>query len=192
MMLSRWRRFAAKSGSRQLRFALSTSRPTGKNLTASCPQLFVDQDPDESSQETTHEPRSATRRKSCRLRQGCSCRSNEKEEAVISWSPAERISASFSASILLIRAVLKESRKRFNVAVIHVDFFVNNAGFSQSGEFLSHDPRQEQAEVEVNVQVLVALTHHFPERFRAKVQGGTSRGLRTSDLAMRISPEVHP
>jgi len=111
---------------------------------------------------------------------------------VISWSPAERISASFSASILLIRAVLKESRKRFNVAVIHVDFFVNNAGFSQSGEFLSHDPMQEQAEVEVNVQVLVALTHHFPERFRAKVQGGTSRGLRTSDLAMRISPEVHP
>jgi hypothetical protein len=29
-----------------------------------------------------------------------------------------------------------------------VDFFVNNAGFSQSGEFLSHDPSQEQAEVE--------------------------------------------
>jgi NAD(P)-dependent dehydrogenase (short-subunit alcohol dehydrogenase family) len=89
---------------------------------------------------------------------------------VISWSPAERISASFSASILLIRAVLKESRKRFNVAVIHVDFFVNNAGFSQSGEFLSHDPRQEQAEVEVNVQVLVALTHHF-----AKAMAGRGR-----------------
>jgi len=63
---------------------------------------------------------------------------------VIPWSPAERISAPFSTLILLIRAVLKESR-RLNVAVIHVDLFVNNAGFSLSGEFLSHDPRQEQA-----------------------------------------------
>jgi short-subunit dehydrogenase len=87
---------------------------------------------------------------------------------VISWSPAERISASFSASISLIRAVLKESRKRFNVAVIHVDLFVNNAGFSLSGEFLSHDPRQEQAEVEVNVQVLVALTYHFAKAMAAR------------------------
>jgi short-subunit dehydrogenase len=39
---------------------------------------------------------------------------------------------------------------------IHVDLFVNNARFSLSGEFLSHDPRQEQAEVEVNVQALSA------------------------------------
>jgi hypothetical protein len=35
-------------------------------------------------------------------------------------------------------------------------------------------------------------TCRSPERFRAKVQGGTSRGLRTSDLATRINPEVHP
>jgi hypothetical protein len=52
-----------------------------------------------------------------------------------------------------------------NVAVIHVDLFVNNAGFSLSGEFLSHDPRQEQAEVEVNVQALVALTLHFAKQW---------------------------
>jgi short-subunit dehydrogenase len=83
---------------------------------------------------------------------------------VIPWSPAERISAPFSTLILLIRAVLKESR-RLNVAVIHVDLFVNNAGFSLSGEFLSHDPRQEQAEVEVNVQALVALTLHFAKQW---------------------------
>jgi NAD(P)-dependent dehydrogenase (short-subunit alcohol dehydrogenase family) len=104
---------------------------------------------------------------------------------VISWSPAERISGSFSASILLIRAVLKESRKRFNVAVIHVDFFVNNAGFSQSGEFLSHDPRQEQAEVEVNVQVLVALTHHFAKAMAAR---GRAASNATSNAGFQSLP----
>jgi uncharacterized protein len=44
---------------------------------------------------------------------------------------------------------------------IQVDLLVNNAGFGLSGEFLSHSLKQEQAEIAVNVQALVALTHHF-------------------------------
>src|SRR5258707_6683095 len=55
---------------------------------------------------------------------------------------------------------------------IQVDLLVNNAGFGLSGEFLSHDPRQEQAEIEVNVQALVALTHHFGKAMAARGKGG--------------------
>jgi short-subunit dehydrogenase len=55
---------------------------------------------------------------------------------------------------------------------ILVDFLVNNAGFGLSGEFLSHDPKQGQAEIEVNVQALVALTHHFGKAMAARGRGG--------------------
>ena len=55
---------------------------------------------------------------------------------------------------------------------IEVDLLVNNAGFGLSGEFISHDPRQEQAEIEVNVQTLVALTHYFGKAMAARSKGG--------------------
>jgi uncharacterized protein len=55
---------------------------------------------------------------------------------------------------------------------IQVDLLVNNAGFGLSSEFLSHDPKQEQAEIEVNVQALVALTHHFGKAMAARGKGG--------------------
>jgi hypothetical protein len=55
---------------------------------------------------------------------------------------------------------------------ILVDLLVNNAGFGLSGEFLSHDPKQEEAEIEVNVQALVALTHHFGKAMVVRGRGG--------------------
>jgi short-subunit dehydrogenase len=55
---------------------------------------------------------------------------------------------------------------------ILVDLLVNNAGFGLSGEFLSHDPEQERAEIEVNVQALVALTHYFGKAMAARGKGG--------------------
>jgi uncharacterized protein len=55
---------------------------------------------------------------------------------------------------------------------IQVDLLVNNAGFGLSGAFLSHDRKQKQAEIEVNVQALVALTHHFGEAMAARGKGG--------------------
>lgn len=55
---------------------------------------------------------------------------------------------------------------------ILVDLLVNNAGFGLSGEFLSHDPKQEEAEIEVNVQALVALTHYFGKAMVARGRGG--------------------
>jgi len=55
---------------------------------------------------------------------------------------------------------------------IQVDLLVKNAGFGLNGEFLSHNPKQEQAEIEVNVQALVALTHHFGTAMAARGKGG--------------------
>ena len=55
---------------------------------------------------------------------------------------------------------------------IEVDLLVNNAGFGLSGAFLSHDPRQKQAEIEVNVQALVALTHRFGRAMASRGKGG--------------------
>src|SRR6202142_806299 len=55
---------------------------------------------------------------------------------------------------------------------IQVDLLVNNAGFGLSGKFLSHDSKQKQAEVEVNIQALVALTHHFGKAMAARGKGG--------------------
>ena len=37
-----------------------------------------------------------------------------------------------------------------------------------NGAFLSHDRKQKQAEIVVNVQALVALTHHFGEAMAAR------------------------
>ena len=58
------------------------------------PETYVDQDPEEPNQEAAHRHAPA-------LQHGKilddPCRRNEKEEAVIPWLPAERISAPFSA-----------------------------------------------------------------------------------------------
>jgi uncharacterized protein len=55
---------------------------------------------------------------------------------------------------------------------INVDLLVNNAGLGLSGNFLSHDLKQEQAEIEVNIQAVVALTHHFGTAMAARGKGG--------------------
>jgi hypothetical protein len=55
---------------------------------------------------------------------------------------------------------------------IEVDLLVNNAGFGLSGAFLSHDPKLKQAEIEVNVQALVALTHRFGKAMASRGKGG--------------------
>jgi hypothetical protein len=55
---------------------------------------------------------------------------------------------------------------------IEVDLLVNNAGFGLSGAFLSHEPKQKQAEIEVNVQALVALTHLFGKAMASRGRGG--------------------
>ncbi len=55
---------------------------------------------------------------------------------------------------------------------MQVDLLVNNAGLGLSGSFLSHELEQEQAEIQVNVQALVALTHLLGVEMRNRRSGG--------------------
>ncbi len=55
---------------------------------------------------------------------------------------------------------------------IQVDLLINNAGLGLSGSFLSHEPKQKRAEIQVNVQALVALTHLFGRGMKERRRGG--------------------
>jgi uncharacterized protein len=55
---------------------------------------------------------------------------------------------------------------------IEIDLLINNAGFGLSGSFLSHDLKQELAQIQVNIQALVALTHIFAASMSARGRGG--------------------
>ena len=64
---------------------------------------------------------------------------------MIPWSPAERISAPFSALDLADQSGPQRIAEEIGRRRINVDPFGNKAGFSLGGEFLSYDSRQEQA-----------------------------------------------
>jgi short-subunit dehydrogenase len=53
-----------------------------------------------------------------------------------------------------------------------VDLLVNNAGFGLTGPFLSHALREEEAQVQVNVTSLMALTHLFAPAMAERSRGG--------------------
>jgi uncharacterized protein len=54
---------------------------------------------------------------------------------------------------------------------LRVDLLVNNAGFSLSGAFLSHALAEEQQQINVDVNALVALTHFFLKGMVARRTG---------------------
>lgn len=89
-----------------------------------------------------------------------------------------RLSAKYNVRCTILSSDLADPSSPQSIAEeierrgIQVDLLVNNAGFGLSGEFLSHDPKQEQAEIEVNVQALVALTYHFGKAMAARGRGG--------------------
>jgi short-subunit dehydrogenase len=53
-----------------------------------------------------------------------------------------------------------------------VDLLVNNAGFGLTGPFLSHALSEEEAQVQVNVTSLMALTHLFAPAMTERGPGG--------------------
>jgi uncharacterized protein len=55
---------------------------------------------------------------------------------------------------------------------IQVDLLVNNAGLGLTGSFLSHDLKKKHAEIQVNVQVLVALSHLLGSAMTKRGSGG--------------------
>ncbi|MEL6689606.1 MAG: SDR family oxidoreductase [Pseudomonadota bacterium] len=64
---------------------------------------------------------------------------------------------------------------------VDVDILINNAGFGGHGTIIERDADQDRAMIELNVQTLVALTHHFggkmAERGHGKIlQVGSTAG----------------
>jgi short-subunit dehydrogenase len=54
---------------------------------------------------------------------------------------------------------------------LRVDLLVNNAGFTLSGDFLSHDLSQEEQQLHVDVGALIGLAHFFVKDMVARKQG---------------------
>jgi hypothetical protein len=62
--------------------------------------------------------------------------------------------------------------KRLTQLHIRIDLLVNNAGAGLSGRFLGHTVGNEISQINLNVQGLVALTHHFGREMAARGTGG--------------------
>jgi uncharacterized protein len=62
--------------------------------------------------------------------------------------------------------------KRLTELQIRIDLLVNNAGAGLSGQFLGHTVENEFLQINLNVQGLVALTHHFGREMADRGMGG--------------------
>ena len=62
--------------------------------------------------------------------------------------------------------------KRLTQLQIRIDLLVNNAGAGLSSRFLGHTVENEISQINLNVQGLVALTHHFGREMAARGMGG--------------------
>jgi short-subunit dehydrogenase len=93
-------------------------------------------------------------------------------------SLATRLSQQYQVQAIALAADLADADAADRIAAelerrgVHIDLLVNNAGLGLSGDFLSHGLQQEQGSIQVNVQALVALSHRFGQRMRARRAGG--------------------
>lgn len=91
---------------------------------------------------------------------------------------AKRLSNKFGVQCVALNADLANPEAANQIAAelerrgIHVDLLVNNAGLGLSGNFLSHDLTDKQAEIQVNMQALVSLTHLFGRQMQERRMGG--------------------
>jgi hypothetical protein len=99
-----------------------------------------------------------------------------------SLEPMERLAvelrSKYSVHIETIQADLSDVSaagqvaKRLTELQIRIDLLVNNAGAGLSGRFLGHTVENEISLINLNVQGLVALTHHFGREMAARGKGG--------------------
>jgi short-subunit dehydrogenase len=91
---------------------------------------------------------------------------------------AKRLTHTYGVKCVALNADLADPEASHGIATelerrgIEVDLLVNNAGLGLSGSFLSHDLKQKQAEIQVNVQALVSLTHLFGRGMKNRRKGG--------------------
>src|SRR5260370_26930174 len=93
-------------------------------------------------------------------------------------SLAKRLSDKYGVQCVALNADLADPdatnwiAKELERRGIQVDLLINNAGLGLSGSFLSHEPKQNRAEIQVNVQALVSLTHLFGRGMKERRTGG--------------------
>jgi short-subunit dehydrogenase len=91
---------------------------------------------------------------------------------------AKSLSEKYGIRAVAISADLASPGAPFEIQIelarqnIEIDLLINNAGFGLSGSFLSHDLKQEETQIQVNVQALIALTHIFGRLMAARGRGG--------------------
>ncbi len=91
---------------------------------------------------------------------------------------AKRLTHTYGVKCVALNADLADPEATHGIATelerrgIEVDLLVNNAGLGLSGSFLSHDLKRKQAEIQVNVQALVSLTHLFGRGMKNRRKGG--------------------
>ena len=80
-------------------------------------------------------------------------------------SLAQRLSAKYGIQCTALNADLADPESANWIAAelerrgIQVDLLINNAGLGLSGNFLSHELKQEQGSIQVNIQTLVSLSY---------------------------------
>jgi len=91
---------------------------------------------------------------------------------------ARRLTASYGVQCIPLNADLADPSAVNQIGAelkrqgIRIDLLINNAGLGLTGGFLSHDIREEQAAIQVNVLTLVALTHLFGGDMAIRGKGG--------------------
>jgi short-subunit dehydrogenase len=91
---------------------------------------------------------------------------------------ANRLTASYGVHCLVLNADLSDPDAADQIGAevkrqgTQIDLLINNAGLGLTGDFLSHDIRQEQAAIQVNVQAVVALAHLFGRDMAIRGAGG--------------------
>lgn len=93
-------------------------------------------------------------------------------------SLAARLSAKYKVKCIALSADLADPNAADIIAAemrrrdVQVDLLVNNAGLGMSGNFLTHELKQEQGSIQVNVQALVALSYLFGHAMKKRGAGG--------------------
>src|SRR5882724_1460773 len=93
-------------------------------------------------------------------------------------SHAQSLSERYGIRALAIGADLASPRAPFDIQAelarqdVEIDLLINNAGFGLSGSFISHDLKQEETQIQVNVQALMAMTHIIGRSMAARGRGG--------------------
>ncbi len=91
---------------------------------------------------------------------------------------ARDLSAEYGVSCVALPADLSDPHAPEAIAAelqqrgVQVDLLINNAGLGLSGHFLSHDLKHVRAEMQVNGQALVALSHVFGRQMKQRRAGG--------------------